>query len=227
MLQLLLAAPSSGSGKTTAACALLSALKARGLEPCAFKCGPDYIDPMFHRAVLGVPSHNLDLFFSTPQTVRRLYTSGAAGHGSAVCEGAMGYYDGLGGVSAAASAWHTADVLDLPVLLVVRPKGASLTLAAQLQGLKAFRTPHHIAGILLNDCTEMLYKLLAPMLEQETGLPVVGFLLGYFLTEGLMSEGWRYAAAVIAAAVFFLPSVFYDRQTKKDGSLTYTILRLF
>ena len=65
MLQLLLAAPSSGSGKTTAACALLSALKARGLEPCAFKCGPDYIDPMFHRAVLGVPSHNLDLFFST------------------------------------------------------------------------------------------------------------------------------------------------------------------
>ena len=83
MLQLLLAAPSSGSGKTTAACALLSALKARGLEPCAFKCGPDYIDPMFHRAVLGVPSHNLDLFFSTPQTVRRLYTSGAAGHGSA------------------------------------------------------------------------------------------------------------------------------------------------
>ena len=56
---------------------------------------------------------------------------------------------------------------------------------------------------------------------------VVGFLLGYFLTEGLMSEGWRYAAAVIAAAVFFLPSVFYDRQTKKDGSLTYTILRLF
>ena len=79
MLQLLLAAPSSGSGKTTAACALLSALKARGLEPCAFKCGPDYIDPMFHRAVLGVPSHNLDLFFSTPQTVRRLYTSGAAG----------------------------------------------------------------------------------------------------------------------------------------------------
>lgn len=176
MLQLLLAAPSSGSGKTAAACALLSALKARGLEPCAFKCGPDYIDPMFHRAVLGVPSHNLDLFFSTPQTVRRLYTSGAAGHGSTVCEGAMGYYDGLGGVSAAASAWHTADVLDLPVLLVVRPKGASLTLAAQLQGLKAFRTPHHIAGVLLNDCTEMLYKLLAPMLERETGLPVVGFL---------------------------------------------------
>ena len=176
MLQLLLAAPSSGSGKTTAACALLSALKARGLEPCAFKCGPDYIDPMFHRAVLGVPSHNLDLFFSTPQTVRRLYTSGAAGHGSAVCEGAMGYYDGLGGVSAAASAWHTADVLDLPVLLVVQPKGASVTLAAQIQGLMNFRKNSHVSGILLNDCSEKLYKMLKALLERETGLPVLGYL---------------------------------------------------
>ena len=176
MLQLLLAAPSSGSGKTTAACALLSALKARGLEPCAFKCGPDYIDPMFHRAVLGVPSHNLDLFFSTPQTVRRLYTSGAAGHGSAVCEGAMGYYDGLGGVSAAASAWHTADVLDLPVLLVVQPKGVSVTLAAQIQGLVHFRKNSHLAGILLNNCSEKLYNMLKTLLEAETGLPVLGYL---------------------------------------------------
>lgn len=83
----------------------------------------------------------------------------------------MGYYDGLGGTSATASAWHLADTLGLPVLLVVRPKGASLTLAAELRGLMAFRTPHHLAGILLNDCSETLYKLLAPMLEKETGLP--------------------------------------------------------
>lgn len=176
MLQLLLAAPRSGSGKTTAACALLGALQARGAHPCAFKSGPDYIDPMFHRAVLGVESHNLDLFFSSPDTVRRLYAGGAAGHGAAVVEGAMGYYDGLGGVTDTASAWHLADVLDLPVLLVVRPKGASLTLAAEVQGLLGFRTPHHIAGLLLNDCTEMLYKLLAPMLEKECGVPVVGYL---------------------------------------------------
>lgn len=73
MLQLVLAAPRSGSGKTTAACALLAALTARGLTPCAFKSGPDYIDPMFHRAVLGVESHNLDLFFSAPQIARALY----------------------------------------------------------------------------------------------------------------------------------------------------------
>ena len=91
------------------------------------KCGPDYIDPMFHRAVLGVESRNLDLFFSAPETVRTLYAKGAAGHGAAVCEGAMGFYDGLGGVSDRASAWHLADTLGLPVLLVAEPKGQSLT----------------------------------------------------------------------------------------------------
>ena len=176
MIQFLLAAPRSGSGKTTMTCALLMALKRRGCAPCAFKSGPDYIDPMFHRAVLGVESHNLDLFFSAPETVRTLYAKGAAGHGAAVCEGAMGFYDGLGGVSDRASAWHLADTLDLPVLLVVEPKGQSLTLAAELKGLVNFRTPSRIAGILLNNCTARMHALLAPMLEKETGLPVLGFL---------------------------------------------------
>ena len=176
MIQFLVAAPCSGSGKTTLTCALLAALKRRGQDPCSFKSGPDYIDPMFHRAVLGVESHNLDLFFSAPETVRALYAQAAAGHGAAVCEGAMGFYDGLGGVSDTASAWHLADTLGLPVLLVVQPRGASLTLAAQINGLKQFRTPSHLAGILLNDCAPHLYALLAPMLERETGLPVLGYL---------------------------------------------------
>ena len=176
MIQFLLAAPRSGSGKTTMTCALLMALKRRGCAPCAFKSGPDYIDPMFHRAVLGVESRNLDLFFSAPETVRTLYAKGTAGHGAAVCEGAMGFYDGLGGVSDRASAWHLADTLGLPVLLVAEPKGQSLTLAAELNGLVNFRTPSHIAGILLNNCTARMHALLAPMLEKETGLPVLGFL---------------------------------------------------
>ena len=176
MIQFLLAAPRSGSGKTTMTCALLMALKRRGCAPCAFKSGPDYIDPMFHRAVLGVESRSLDLFFSAPETVRTLYAKGAAGHGAAVCEGAMGFYDGLGGVSDRASAWHLADTLGLPVLLVAEPKGQSLTLAAELKGLVNFRTPSHIAGILLNNCAARMHALLAPMLEKETGLPVLGFL---------------------------------------------------
>lgn len=88
----------------------------------------------------------------------------------------MGFYDGLGGVTDTASAWHLADTLGLPVLLVVPAKGASLTLAAQINGLKTFRTPSRIVGVLLNDCTSALYKMLKPMLERETGLPVLGHL---------------------------------------------------
>lgn len=157
-------------------CALLAALQQQGLTPCAFKCGPDYIDPMFHRSVLGIESHNLDLFLSSENTVQELFTRYAAGHEAAVCEGVMGFYDGLGGTTTRASAWHLADVLDLPVLLVLRPKGASLTLAATVRGLRGFRANSHLAGILLNDCKPMLYQTLAPMLQQETGLPVLGYL---------------------------------------------------
>lgn len=175
MIQFVLAAPASGSGKTTLTCALLAALKKRGFWPCAFKSGPDYIDPMFHRSALRVDSHNLDLFFSAPDTVRALYAHYAAGHDAALCEGAMGFYDGLN-CTTAASAWALADTLGLPVLLVVQPKGASVTLAAQINGLKNFRTPSHLAGILLNDCSPRLYQLLAPLLERETGLPVLGYL---------------------------------------------------
>ena len=177
MLEFLVAAPSSGSGKTAVTCALLAALAQRGLSPCAFKCGPDYIDPMFHRSVLGVESHNLDRFLCADETLfRALYDRCRAGHKAAVTEGVMGYYDGLGGVTDEASAWDVARTLRLPVLLVLRPKGSSLTLAAQVRGLCAFREDSRIRALFLNDCSPMLFSTLAPMLERETGLPVVGFL---------------------------------------------------
>ena len=173
--QIMVAAPASGSGKTTAACALLTALRRRGLAPCAFKCGPDYIDPMFHRAALGVDSCNLDLFLTRPARLRQLYARHLAGHGAAVVEAAMGYYDGAA-LTDAASAWQVADTLGLPVLLVVRPGGASLTLAAQIRGLRAFRPDSHLAAILLNECSPGYAARLAPLLERETGLPVIGCL---------------------------------------------------
>ena len=173
--QLMAAAPASGSGKTTVVCALLRALRRRGLNPCAFKCGPDYIDPMFHRAALEVSSCNLDLYLTAPGRLRQLYSAHLAGHGAAVVEAAMGYYDGAG-LTDAASGWQTADTLDLPVLLVVRPGGASLTLAAQIRGLRDFRPHSHLAAILLNGCSASYAERLAPLLERETGLPVVGCL---------------------------------------------------
>ena len=176
MIACMVAAPSSGSGKTAVTCALLALLARRGLAPCAFKCGPDYIDPMFHRSVLGVESHNVDLFFSSESFLRQHYARHCARHRAVVCEGVMGFYDGVGGTTSQASAWHVAHTLDVPVLLVIRPRGASLTLAAQIRGLCAFREQSYIRGLFLNDCSPMLYRSLAPMLEKETGLPVLGYL---------------------------------------------------
>lgn len=176
MIECMVTAPASGSGKTVVTCALLAALKRRRHDPCAFKCGPDYIDPMFHRAILGVESHNLDLYLSSEATVRSLYSDACAGHGAAVCEGVMGFYDGVGGTTSRASAWHLAHTLGMPVLLVLRPKGTSLTLAAEIRGLAEFVAQSHVAGIFLNDCSEGLYHTLAPVLEEKTGLPVIGYL---------------------------------------------------
>jgi len=170
----MVAALSSGGGKTTLTCGLLSALKARGLKLQAFKCGPDYIDPMFHTQVLGAPSRNLDLFLQGAAGVRRTFAK-AAGAELALVEGAMGFYDGVKGTDRA-SAWAVAETLGLPVLLAVRPQGASLTLAAQLRGLLEFRRPSHIAGLFLTGSKPSLYTHLKPILERETGLPVLGCL---------------------------------------------------
>lgn len=169
----MLAAMGSGSGKTVITCGLLAALKKWGLSVRAFKCGPDYIDPMLHTRVLGVPSRNIDLFLQGEERARKTVSEQSVD--IALVEGAMGFYDGVGGTETA-SAWQTADALGVPVVLVLQPKGASLTLAAQVRGVQDFREPSHIAGFLLNGCKESLYRHLAPVLERETGLPVLGYL---------------------------------------------------
>ncbi len=173
--RLMLAAPGSSTGKTTLACALLQALKNRGLSPAAFKCGPDYIDPMFHTRILGVQSHNLDLFFTGEETLLSLFAHHSRGRDIALLEGVMGYYDGVGD-GTQASSWHLTCVTQTPVLLVLDPKGMSLSAAAVIKGFLELRKPHHIAGVILNRCSQGLYQHLKPMLEQETGLPVLGYL---------------------------------------------------
>ena len=112
---MVLAAPQSGSGKTTITCALLAAMKNRKLAVRAFKSGPDYIDPMFHRQVIGVPSRNLDTFFSGADQIRELYEYDRENFTYSVIEGAMGLYDGLGGTQKEGSAYHLAQTLDLPL----------------------------------------------------------------------------------------------------------------
>lgn len=173
MKRFMIAAMSSGSGKTVMTCGLMRAFSRRGMTVEGFKCGPDYIDPMFHRRVLGLPSRNLDLYLQDEAGVARTLRKQQGQ--LAVLEGAMGFYDGLSGTTEA-SAWAVAEAQNIPVVLVVRPGGSSITLAAQLRGMMEFRQPSHIAGLLLTDCKPMLYAHLRPILERETGLPVLGYL---------------------------------------------------
>ena len=175
MLKFLITAASSNSGKTAVTCGLLSLLKRKGYDPCAFKCGPDYIDPMFHRSVLGIESANLDVFLAGEEGVREAFARGCQGHDAAVCEGVMGFYDGMTSGGTRASAWHVASLLEIPAILVVRPKGAALTLAAVIQGMAGFREPSRICGVILNDCSEMYYRMYAPAIEAESGIPVLGY----------------------------------------------------
>lgn len=176
MIEMMIAAPASGSGKTVVACGMLAMFKRMKRRVCAFKCGPDYIDPMFHRSVLGVESHNLDLFLADRASVEAMYGRYSAGHDVSVCEGVMGYYDGVAGTTACASAWHLADTLGLPTVLVMSPKGASLSLAAQIKGMCSLRQPHHIVGVIFNKCTPMMFRAMAETLERESGVPVLGYL---------------------------------------------------
>ena len=176
MIECLITAGSSGSGKTSVVVGLLSLLQKKGYNVGSFKCGPDYIDPMFHRAVMGVESHNLDLFLASADRVKEFYQRYSAGKTAVICEGAMGYFDGLGGITDEASAWQVADTLDLPVIAVIDAKGASLSIAAQILGLKSLRQPHHIVGVILNKCSKMLYQRLKPVLETETGVKIIGCL---------------------------------------------------
>ncbi|MCR5034658.1 MAG: cobyrinate a,c-diamide synthase [Clostridia bacterium] len=180
MLKLMLTAISSNSGKTAVTCGLLSLLKRKGWDPCAFKCGPDYIDPMFHRSVLGISSNNLDVFLAGEDGVREVFTRHSKGHGAAVMEGVMGFYDGVRrfGIEEAsefASAHHVADLLDVPAVLVLRPKGAALTMAAVIKGAAEFRAPKRICGVIFNDCSEAYYNMYGQLIKQESGVPVLGY----------------------------------------------------
>lgn len=174
--RILIAAPRSGGGKTTFVCGLLRLLQKKDLSPAPFKCGPDFIDPLFHRELLGLSGANLDLFFTGEETVRGLLARYGKGHDLAVLEGVMGYYDGVGGTTETAGSYDLARATDTPVLLVLDARGVSLSLAAEVKGFLSFRTPSRIAGLFLNRCSASLHTLLAPVLERETGLPVLGYL---------------------------------------------------
>ena len=172
--RLLLAGTSSGCGKTTVTTALLRALQQRGEALCAFKCGPDYIDPMFHTAVLGLPSRNLDLFFEDERGVRGQLARHIPAGGMGVIEGVMGFYDGVSGTTDIASAAHLARATGTPAVLIVCPKGQSLSLAAEIHGFRTF-AENTLAGVILNGVSKGMYQFYKQIAE-NAGLPVLGFL---------------------------------------------------
>ena len=137
--RILITAAASGSGKTLCTCGLLQVLKNRGLETVSFKCGPDYIDPMFHTKVIGTRSRNLDTFFTGRDVTRYLLRKNGAGADVAVIEGVMGYYDGLAGISAEASAWELADVTDTPAVLLVNCRGMSVSIVPMIKGFLDYK----------------------------------------------------------------------------------------
>lgn len=172
----LLAAANSGAGKTTVTCAVLQALVNRGYKTASFKCGPDYIDPMFHSEVIGTKSRNLDLFLLGEDTVRYLLCKNAAGCGISVLEGVMGFYDGVGGSTTQASSYHLARATNTPVVLVLNVRGMSLSAAAMVKGFAALRQDSGIGAVLLNRCSPASYPMLKNAIEAETGIPVAGYL---------------------------------------------------
>ena len=168
----LVAGTNSGCGKTTVCMALLAALKKRGAGLNAFKCGPDYIDPMFHRAVLGVPSYNLDPYFCDPQQLRTVYASHAGE--LSVIEGVMGYYDGIG-TEGRASTFDVARATETPVVLVINVRGMYTSAGAVIRGFRDFRPDRRIEGVIFNGASAMLYKDLKAIAE-NAGVKAYGFL---------------------------------------------------
>lgn len=148
MKRILIGGTGSGCGKTTVTCAVLKALYERGLHVSAFKCGPDYIDPMFHKNVIGVDSHNLDSRFCDDNTLRFLLNEYAAD--ISVIEGVMGYYDGVNGRGSAQS---VARITDTPSVLVINCRGMSDSVGAVVSGFLNYRE-NNIKGVIFNELSE-------------------------------------------------------------------------
>jgi len=170
----MIAATGSGSGKTTVVCSLLAALTATGKNVISFKCGPDYIDPMFHRKATGVEARNLDVFLMGEEGVKYGAAIHAENKDIAVYEGVMGLYDGQGSGSFASSN-HVSLLTNTPVILVVDVKGAALSLCATIKGFMEFER-NNIQGVLLNNASEAMYHYFKAMIEERLAVSVVGYL---------------------------------------------------
>ena len=169
----LIAAPASGSGKTLITCGILQALVNRGMKVASFKCGPDYIDPMFHSRVIGTKSKNLDAFFVDENILRYLFARTAQENDISVIEGVMGFYDGNSVLSMEASSHDVSRKLDAPVILLINSKGASISNLATLKGFLNF-TENNIKGVIFNQMSQKVFDMIKPEVE-KLGIKAIGY----------------------------------------------------
>ncbi|MCX5168244.1 cobyrinate a,c-diamide synthase [Streptomyces antibioticus] len=204
--RLVVAAPSSGSGKTTVATGLMAAFAARGLAVSPHKVGPDYIDPGYHALATGRVGRNLDAYLCGPELIGPLFAHGAAGCELAVVEGVMGMFDGAAGQGELASTAHVAKLLRAPVVLVVDASSQSRSVAALVHGFASWDPQARLAGVILNKVASDRHEELLRDALDEAGVPVFGVLRRAPQVDtpsrhlGLVPVAERRAAAVDAVA---------------------------
>ena len=172
--QFMIAAPASGSGKTTVSIGLMQCLAQKGLKVQPFKCGPDYIDTKFHQKVCNAPSYNLDSFFASPDHIRNLYAEHSQNADICIVEGMMGLFDGYSRSKGSAS--EIASILNLPVILVVDAKSTAYSLAPLLKGFRDFSREVNIIGVIFNKVGSPKHRKMLEEVCQDINLEALGFI---------------------------------------------------
>jgi len=175
--RLVIAAPMSGSGKTTIVAGLIAELVARGVRVAPFKVGPDYIDPSYHTLAAGRTCHNLDAWMLPPDRIASVLARHTRDADMALIEGVMGLFDGYSGSDDSGSTAHIARLTDTPVLVVLDARSMARTAAALVKGLHDFDPQVRVVGIILNRVGSPKHvQMLTAAIESEVGVPVVGYL---------------------------------------------------
>ena len=182
----MIAAPTSGSGKTTIARGLMALLSQKGKHVQPFKCGPDYIDTKFHEVVCGRPSINLDTFMASPEHVRELFSSYGDTADVCIVEGMMGLFDGYDRDKG--SSCEIARVLDIPIVLVVDAKSAAYSMAALLSGFINFRKDVRIAGVIFNKVGSEKHFSMLQQVCDDLGIAC----FGHLPKSAALEQGSRY-----------------------------------
>lgn len=192
MKRVMIAGDGSGCGKTTLTCALLGTMKKRGINVASFKCGPDYIDTMFHKTVIGVPSYNLDSYLMSENTIRYLLQKNSRDIN--IIEGVMGFYDGLNFASKGSS-HEISQITNTPVILAVNCRGRGNSVLAEIKGFKEY-LKNNIIGVIFNNTTEKMYSLLKGECKNIGIEP-----LGYMPFVGVAQIESRHLGLVTAAEI--------------------------